>query len=86
MVHPHARCYVDLDILCEHVFEAFHSWATRWAAVEIDSAEFRNRFLYAVYVGLVAAATDEGRPVFGALLREVEKSLRKRATAYRVAK
>ena len=66
---------VDLDVLIEHVFQSFRSWARLWAVGTIEDREFRARVLYAFHLALVAAATDETRPALRKALRDVERAL-----------
>ena len=66
---------VDLEVLIEHVFQSFRSWARLWAARRIEDREFRARVLYALHLALLAAATDETGPRLRESLRDVERSL-----------
>ena len=79
----HLRDDIDLDLLGQHIFQSFRSSGRRWAAREIEGDEFRARAVYAVYVALLAAGTDEVRSAlldsFHAAERELAKARQGRA-------
>ncbi len=64
-----------LELFSEHIFQSFRILSWRWARHEIEADEFRSRWLYAVQLALLGAASDEARPALEKAFRATERSL-----------
>jgi AcrR family transcriptional regulator len=67
------------DLLATQIYAGFRHAADEWACERLDANGMRDRALYALYVGLLAAANTELRPQVVASIQRVERRLNRRS-------
>lgn len=69
------RDSLDPGILGAAIYRGWEAAAELWALGRVDAAGFRVRALYALYLALLAVATNELRPHFESKLQALERKL-----------